>query len=344
MKKKLGIAALVLLLLGAVVGFYGYNAIWSDNVNDDMLSTEIEIPNGSSYSDLLHILESNKVLSDASSFDQVAGLMNYKKNEVPAGKYKINKRWSNRELISVLRSGRQKPIKVTFNNHRTIQETLGDIAAYLEPDSSAFVSHILSKETLDKYGYNRENILTLFIPNTYEMYWNYTPEKLMSRMKAEHATFWSKKDREVKASEKGLTKEQVYTLASIVEKESQAAHERPIIAGLYLNRLDIDMPLQADPTVVFGVGDFTIRRVLNKHLASTSPYNTYKYNGLPPGPIYLPSVESIDAVLNPTKHKYLYMCAKPGYGSEHAFANSSAQHGKNARDYHKWLNSEGIRR
>jgi len=342
MKKKLGIAAVIVLLLGLLIAWQGYKAIYTDNIADSA-PEYIIIPQGSDYSDVVRILEDEKVLRDHKSFDLVASLMKYGDGKVKAGKYKLDKSWGNRSLISVLRAGRQVPVNVTFNNHRTIEETLGTIAKYIEPDSIELVESILSQDVFANYGYTKEDILTLFIPNTYQIYYNYTPQQLLDRMQSEHEKFWNNAGRLQKAETLGLSTKEVYTLASIVEKESQAAKERPIIAGLYLNRLQRGIPLQADPTVVYAVGDFSIRRVLNKHLAHESPYNTYKHGGLPPGPIYLPSIESIDAVLNPTKHDYLFMCAKPGYNSEHAFAKTVAQHNRNANIYRKWLTSQGIR-
>lgn len=344
MLKKILYLLAILLVVGGFVAYKGYTMIYNNNVNEESNVDEIKIPSGSGFDDVVKIMEELNVLKDVGSFKNVAKAMKYDKASVPAGIYPIKQNQSNRQLISLLRSGRQKAVNVTFNNKRTVHEALGQLSQYFESDSIAFVDYFLDTQTLKEAGYNDETILTMMIPNTYQMYWTDKPDKVFNRLKKEHDSFWSKNNRLAKAKKKNLSKKEVYTLASIVEKESQAAKERPIIAGLYLNRLDIGMPLQADPTVVFAVGDFTIRRVLNKHLAYDSPYNTYKYSGLPPGPIYLPSIQSIDAVLSPAKHKYLYMCAKPGYNSEHAFAESDVQHIRNANRYRAWLNSEGIRR
>ena len=345
MRKKIGYIFIGLLLIGAILGLMTYNAIWSDNVNDASVKSQtLDIPAGSDFDAVVDIMTRENILKNVTTFKQVAKLMKYDRSKVPSGRYKIDRDWNNRQLISTLRAGRQEPITVTFNNHRTLVETLGDIASYLEVDSTTLVNHVTASETLAKYGYSPETMLTMFIPNTYEMYWNYSPDKLLERMKSEHKAFWAANNRLAKAAALGLTDAEVYTLASIVEMESQAAKERPIIAGLYLNRLERGIPLQADPTVVYAVGDFSIRRVLNKHLAHDNPYNTYKYGGLPPGPIYLPSIQSIDAVLNPADHDYIFMCAKPGYNSEHAFAKTSAEHSRNANKYRSWLTSEGIRK
>lgn len=343
MLKNIFVGLGFIILIGLSVAYYGYSAVYQDNINDDTTLEYLSIPTGSSFNDVMNILTEHNVLRDKSSFRQVAKLMSYSNESVPSGRYALDKSYSSRELISLLRSGRQTPVKVTFNNHRTLNETLGNISQYLEHDSIEYTDYFNKTETLDRAGLTKECLLTMFIPNTYEMYWNTSPEKLFSRMKVEHQKFWERNDRMTKAKHQGLTPEEVFTLASIVEKESQVAKERPIIAGLYLNRLKKGIPLQADPTVVFAVGDFSIRRVLNKHLRVDSPFNTYKNQGLPPGPIYLPSIQSIDAVLNPAQHDYLFMCAKPGYNSEHAFAKTAREHSRNAQRYRSWLTSEGIR-
>ena len=261
----------------------------------------------------------------------------------PSGNFELKKGWSNKQIISKLRSGIQESKTITFNNVRTITELMGPMSSEIGLDSTRLINYFSDSIILQGLGYTKETILTLFIPNTYQVYWDISLEKLSKRMQNEHKLFWDKNDRKAKAESIGFSEKEVYTLASIVEKESLLASERPIIAGLYLNRLKNGIPLQADPTVVFANGDFGLRRVLNKHLAYDSPYNTYKHAGLPPGPIYMPSIESIDAVLNPAEHDYLFMCAKPGYGTQHAFAKTNRGHARNARKYHKWLSEQGIR-
>jgi UPF0755 protein len=241
-----------------------------------------------------------------------------------------------------LRSGNQDPLDLTFNNVRTIQELAGLLSKNLEADSLTLLTAFLDKNTLASHGLTEETALTNYIPNTYDIFWNIKPEKFINRMHDESEKFWTA-DRLSKAKSWDLTKEQVYTLASIVEKESNNKKERPIVAGVYLNRLKIGDKLRADPTVVYATGDFELRRVLFEHLNNPSPYNTYMHAGLPPGPIYMPSTNSIDAVLNAEKHEYLFFCAKPGYNSEHAFAKSAEQHAVNATVYHKWLSQEGIK-
>jgi len=344
MKRILFYLFLTLLAIGAYVGYAVYGSIYAQNINSDVEDYAVKIPSKSSFSDVVNILMSQNILKDSSSFINVAKWMRYNKDEVPSGIYKIQPEWNNRQLVGHLRSGNQAPTKVTFNNVRTVQELAGKLTAYLEPDSISFLNELLSSEQLNKLNLTEENVMSLFIPNTYNFFWDVSSQDIINRMKIENEAFWSKKDRRKKVEASGLTKEQVYSLASIVEKESIKNHEKPIIAGLYLNRIKKGMLLQADPTAVFALGDFSIRRVLKKHLAIDSPFNTYIYPGVPPGPIYMPSISSIDAVLNPKDHNYLYMCAKPGYNSEHAFAATSGGHAKNARAYHRWLDAEKIKK
>ncbi len=343
MLKKILYLVLFLSVIAATVAYWGYATIFVSNTAFDSETYSIEIPDEAGFDTVKKILESDSILSDISSFEKVAGWMNYDKKKVPSGRYIIHKGWNNREIIGLLRSGRQEPIKVTFNNVRNIEQLMGEISKGISLDSISLTRYFTKETVIKELGYNKENFMSLFIPNTYNLYWNITPEKIGQRMKKEHTSFWSKKNRLSKAEKLGLTKNEIYTLASIVEKESQHGPERSTIAGLYLNRLKRGQLLQADPTVVYATGNFNLRRVLNKHLEIDSPYNTYKNIGLPPGPIYMPSIQSIDAVLNPKKHSYLYMCAKPGYGTQHAFAKTLKGHNKNANTYRRWLSEEGIR-
>lgn len=337
--KILLVALLVLLVVAGILGYKAYGWIQGPNVKDSAI---LYIPTGTSYSGLSDIITEGNFLDDIISFERVAGWMKFDEQPVKAGRYEIQQGWSNRQLVNVLRSGRQSPVQVTFNNARTITELSGRITENLEIDSIQFLTHVMNPENLAKWGYSRETILSLFIPNTYEMFWTTSTDALISRMQKEHQSFWKQDDRSTKAKALSMTTEEVYTLASIVEKETQAGHERPRVAGLYLNRLQKSIPLQADPTVVFAVGNFELRRVLNKHLEMDSPYNTYKFAGLPPGPIYMPSISSIDAVLNAEDHNYLYMCARPDNSGLHAFAENISEHNNNANRYRRWLDQRGI--
>lgn len=340
MKRFIKILA-ILFLIGVALGYYGYTAIFSTNTKHTE-SKIITIEKGATFEQVSNQLLDAEILDRPSSFDMVAKLMKYK-NKIKSGRYKILPNRSNRELISKLRSGDQDPVKVVINSSRLLTDMAGQISPQLAFDSTSLMTVLLDPSRLEKLGVDEKNVIRLLVPNTYEFFWDVTPEAFLDRMKEEYDRFWSKAGRKDKLAALEMSQEEVSILASIVEKESIQVEERPIIAGLYLNRLKQNIPLQADPTVVFGVGDFTIRRVLNKHLAHESPYNTYLNSGLPPGPICLPSISSIDAVLNAEEHDYLFMCAKPGYNGYHSFAVTNAEHERNARVYRRWLNQQGIR-
>jgi len=284
-------------------------------------------------------LVGRNAIIDTTSFKWVADRMKFKK--VKPGKYTIKNNWTNKDLIGLLRSGRESSVKLTFNNLRHIKDVAGVISKEVEVDSVSLLNYLTSDEAIELTGLTKETMMTLFIPNTYELYWDLGARDIVERFLQERRKFWTD-DRLKKAEAIGLTKEEVYTMASIVQKETNLNSEKPTIAGIYLNRIKKGILLQADPTVVFGVGDFTIRRVLNKHLEYDSPYNTYIYEGLPPGPIYMPDISTIDAVLNAEDHNYIYFCASPGYNGKHQFAKTLSQHLANARKYHNWLNKEKI--
>jgi UPF0755 protein len=262
---------------------------------------------------------------------------------VHPGKYKISEGMSNNALVNELRSGNQEPVKITFNNIRKKEELAGKLSKMLEPDSAHLLEAFNDEDLETKYGFNRENILAMLVPNTYSMYWNTTAEDFIARMAKEYKSFWND-DRKEKAKALNMTQTQVMILASIVEKETPVEADKPIIAGVYINRLKKNIPLEADPTLIWAANDFTIKRVLNVHKQIESPYNTYKHKGLPPGPIDIPSVSSIDAVLNYTKHDYLYFCAKEDLSGYSSFAKTLDEHMKNARRYQNELNRRNIRK
>jgi len=330
-------------MLGLLTGYRAYRMIQSPNVSIGESSIFFLVPSGTDFDQLVTGLRSDSILKDESSFVQVSKWMKFRDTNIKPGRYRIDPEWSNRQLISVFRSGLQTPINVVINNARTIEDVAGKISDYLEPDSIDFLNTFKDSNSIAKLGFSPITLMCVFIPNTYEMFWNTTPEKFLDRMVIEHNLFWARNNRSLKADSINLTPKQVYTLASIVEKETLTSFEKPIVAGLYLNRLRLGMPLQADPTIVFAVGDFFLQRILNKHLEIDSPFNTYRYGGLPPGPICMPSVKSIDAVLDPKDHDYLYMCAQPGNNGLHAFARNLREHNENAVKYRSWLNERGIR-
>lgn len=339
MKKFVLIALLILFFVGVFFGFKMYSNIFLPNIQLPQNQAFIHIKTGSALSDVLDTLQHKAFIKNSDSFLWVADKMKYK-NPKP-GIYSIQNGWSNKTLISHLRSGKQIPFNLTFNNVRNIEELCEIFGAELENSKDDYLQYFLDPKFLKENNQTKESVLSLFIPNTYEVYWNTSPRKLAEKLLTAHKRFWTEK--RLKAIEKhGLSKEEVYSLASIVQKESNLKSEKPIIGGLYLNRLKKGMKLQADPTVIFGVGDFEIRRVLNKHLAHDSPYNTYLYEGIPPGPICMPDISSIDAVVYPEDHDYLYFCVSPGTGFEHAFAKTLVQHNRNAQKYRQWLNSQKI--
>lgn len=339
MKKVLLYCLLIITCVGSFVTYKYYNYIFASNVQLDESEIDIHIPSDGTMHTLMDSLVGRNAIIDTTSFKWVADRMKFKK--VKPGKYTIKNNWTNKDLIGLLRSGRESSVKLTFNNLRHIKDVAGVISKEVEVDSVSLLNYLTSDEAIELTGLTKETMMTLFIPNTYELYWDLGARDIVERFLQERRKFWTD-DRLKKAEAIGLTKEEVYTMASIVQKETNLNSEKPTIAGIYLNRIKKGILLQADPTVVFGVGDFTIRRVLNKHLEYDSPYNTYIYEGLPPGPIYMPDISTIDAVLNAEDHNYIYFCASPGYNGKHQFAKTLSQHLANARKYHNWLNKEKI--
>lgn len=342
MKKVILLILVAILILGAVFSYYAYRSIYQDNIVDVGKRHVLVILPGSTYEQLKTQLETENIIIDVKSFDLTAKLMGYKGQKIPTGRYILENEWSNRELISKLRAGRQDAVNLTFNNVRELKDLAGKLSENILLDSITILSFFEQESNYKELGLTRDNLMTLFIPNTYKVYWDIEMSDLLKRMSKEHSKFWNT-DRQSKANDLGLTISEVYTLASIVDKESLVREEKPRIAGLYLNRLQRGILLQADPTVVFALKQFDLRRVLNKHLEYEHPYNTYLNLGLPPGPIYMSSISGIDAVLNYEDHDFIYMCAKPDGNGMHAFAKTLAGHNKNANRYRAWLNRRGIR-
>lgn len=276
-----------------------------------------------------------------SAFRMLAGHYDYGQH-LRTGRYAISPTSNTIDVFRQLRNGQQEPIMLTVPEVRTLDRMAATLGQRLMEDSTAIANALNDSVLLSQLGYNTRTIPELFIPNTYEVYWNISVESLLQRLKREHDAFWNDSRRQ-KAEALHLTPVEVATLASIVDEETANNAEKPLIAGLYLNRLERGMLLQADPTVKFALGDFTLRRILNRHLEVDNPYNTYKYAGLPPGPIRVPSVVGIDAVLNYTRHDYLYMCAKEDFSGTHNFARTLQEHQQNAARYARALNERGIR-
>jgi len=344
MMKKILIFLLIVGVIGAYFGYSKYQDIFSANVAEQLEDPYLFIPSNASYDEVLHQLTSKNMLIDTASFNWVAGRMNYKKPVMRSGRFKIEPGWTNRQLVTHLRGGKQAPVKVILNNERTLGQIAEVATRFIEPDSQDLAQLFHNNEYIGKFGYNQQTLTSLFIPNTYEFFWNKNSEQFFERMIKENKKFWKKNDREAKAKKLGMTKNEVYTLASIVERETNKNDEKRRIAGVYINRLKKGMLLQADPTIVFANQDFTIRRVLNKHLRFDSPYNTYMYKGLPPGPIGMASIASIDAVLKAENHNFIFFCAKPDLSGYHAFAKTLKGHNANANKYRKWITSRGIRK
>jgi len=322
-----------------------YNKVFKANIKfgEDIEERYVFINSTDNFSDVVTLLSNYNLLLDTNSFRWVAEKKNYI-NNIKAGKYFINRDMNNNELINLLRSGRQSPVKVTFNNLRSLHEVSAKLSTFLESDSLEIVNAFLDNNFLKENGFNNNNVISIFIPNTYEFYWNTSANKLRDRMLKEYKKFWNK-SRVKKASDIKLSFQDISTLASIVEKEQNIrSDERPAIAGLYLNRVKKGMRLESDPTLIFALQDFNINRVLNKDKKVKSPYNTYLNKGIPPGPICIPSINSIDAVLNADKHDYIFMCAKEDFSGYHNFAKNYSQHLINARKYQKMLNKKRILR
>lgn len=322
--------------------FYAYQIIYTPNIlieKDDQL---FAIPKGSTFRQVRDRLYDEGFLNDVVSFSFLSRLKSYD-TEVKAGMYLLKKDMTNMEAINLLRSGTQTPVKLTFSNARLLSQIPKIITANLEMDSADMAKLLLHDTTAAYYGFNQQTFISMFIPNTYEVYWTYSPKAILDRMKQEYDRFWTD-EREQKAASLNMTKNEVATLASIVQGETNKMDEAPSIAGVYINRLKRRIPLQADPTLVFAIGDFSIRRILNKDKTFESPYNTYKYYGLPPGPISMPSIPALNAVLNYEDHKYLYFCAKEDFSGYHVFARTLTEHNVNARKFQRALNRERIYR
>lgn len=338
--KWFGLGVFLLAILSAIIYISTFLFSSPDGLTEDKY---VIIPTGADYTDVLISLQKAGVYVNEPVFNSLSKQLKYT-DKVKAGRYKIEKESTPIDIIRKLRSGNQEPVEVTIYRENTPENLAAKIASYLEFDSTAYLQVFKDDELLNKYNLDSTSFMTLVIPNTYFIYYNTSPEGIFKRLLHEHDEFWKREDRKEKAADLGMSEEEVYTLASIVERESQYKPERARIAGVYLNRLEKGIPLQADPTVLFALNRPETRRVLKVDLEIDSPYNTYKYGGLPPGPIGTASISSIDAVLNYEKHDYFYFCAKPDNTGQHAFAKTLTMHIQNARKFHRWLNNRGIHR
>ena len=298
------------------------------------------IPDNSTFGDVTRLLDQKADVHNMVSFRQVASLLHYGA-KIRSGRYEIKPGMNNFSLVRALRSGRQTPVKLTFNNIRTKEQLAARLSTQLMADSVSILKLMNDTAFLSRYGLTPNTSISLFIPNTYEVFWNQNAEQLFERMNKEYNKFWND-ERKAKAAAIPMTPVQVSTLASIVEEETNNRTDRPKVAGLYINRLKKDRPLQADPTLKFAVGDFSLKRITIKQILQISPYNTYRNHGLPPGPIRVASENGIDAVLNYTHHDYIYMCASETLNGEHKFAADWATHQANAKKYQQKLNDLNI--
>ncbi|MDR2936173.1 MAG: endolytic transglycosylase MltG [Rikenellaceae bacterium] len=333
-----GISAGLLLLAAVWVGTACYNYAVREAVQQEGF---LYIPTDGTYAGLLDSLAAHDFLKNTNAFDRMA-----RQKGLPdgllAGRYEIKKGMTLRSLLGMLKGGLQKPLNVTFNTIRTMDRLAGVVARYLEPDTLALLAVLTDDAVAARYGFKPETFIGMFIPNTYQFFWNTSPTGFLDRMRKEYDAFWTD-ERQARCDALNLSREEVTTLASIVAEETRMSDEMPRVAGVYLNRLRIGMLLQADPTVKYATGDFTLRRILFRHLEIDSPYNTYKNKGLPPGPICMPSIRAVDAVLNAEKHDYIFFCAKEDFSGYHNFAATLAQHNANALRWSQALNRRGIK-
>lgn len=334
----ISIAVITILLVFAVKV---YVEIFTDNTKFTQDEVYVYVPTDASFDDIKEILE--PFVTHFENFKTIADKRSYT-NNVISGKFLLKKGMNSFQLVTAMRSN--IPVKLAFNNQERLEDLCKRLSTQIEPDTTRLLTTFRDSIFLADNGFTKDNVFTMFLPNTYEVYWNVSAEKFRSKMLKEYNRFWNN-ERIQKATDLGLSKVQVITLASIVHKETVKKEERATVAGVYLNRLKQAMPLQADPTVIYALKlksnnfDQIIKRVLYNDLFLDSPYNTYRYNGLPPGPIAMPDIDAIDAVLNPQKHDYLYFCASVERFGYHEFASTLTQHDVNAKKYAEWLNKQG---
>ena len=343
-KKIITLSAVAVISVLIIYGFILISRIFSANTKFEEKEVYVYVPTGANYTDVKKILE--PYLKNYDNFEMVANKRSYPEN-VKSGRFLLKKDMNNIDLVRAMRSN--VPVKLAFNNQERLENFAGRVGSEIEADSLSLMKAIKDSTFLKENGFNEENVFAMFIPNTYEVYWNTSAVKFRDKMIKEYHNFWTA-ERIAKAEKQGLTPVQATILASIVHKESVKKDERPRIAGVYLNRLRLAMPLQADPTVIYALklkaNDFdqVIKRVFYNDLIMKSPYNTYVNVGLPPGPIAMPDITALEAVLNPEKHDYIYFCASVDRFGYHEFASTYEQHQLNAKKYSDWIASQGVTR
>ena len=339
-KKRIVIGTfLALILIGAIGAGTGYYYLFAPQFHPKK-TAYIHIDRDDTIDSICNKLKNKGNPKNLTGFHWLAQYREYPQN-IRTGRYAIRPKENVYHVFSRLYRGYQEPMNLTIGSVRTLDKIARSAGKQLMIDSAEIARTMNDSAFLQKIGYTTETMPSLFIPNTYQVYWDMSVEEFFERMQKEHQKFWNQ-ERLAKATAIGLTAAEVSTLASIVEEETNNNQEKPMVAGLYINRLHAGMPLQADPTVKFALQDFGLRRITNAHLEINSPYNTYLNTGLPPGPIRIPSPIGLDAVLNYTKHNYIYMCAKEDFSGTHNFASNYAEHVKNARKYWNALNERKI--
>ena len=344
LKKIITILSVVVITGLIVYGFILVRQIFSDNTKFSENQVYVFVPTGSDYEDVKKIIA--PFIQNVNRFEMVAEKRNYQENVKP-GRFLFTKGMNSYNLVKSLRAN--VPVNLAFNNQERLENFAGRVGSQIEADSLSLLKSFKDSIFLKENGFNEENVLVMFIPNTYELYWNTPAEKFRDKMIKEYRNFWNK-EQVAKAAKQGLSPIEATILASIVHKESVKKDERPRIAGVYLNRLRLQMPLQADPTVIYAIkkksNDFdqVIKRVFYNDLTMSSPYNTYMNIGLPPGPIAMPDITALEAVLNPEKNNYIYFCASVDRFGYHEFAATLEEHNKNAKKYSDWINSKGVKR
>ncbi len=344
LKKIISIVAIIVVVVASVYGCMIYRSIFSPNTNFDKKEVFVYIPTDADYTEVIQII--TPYVKDIENFKTTAEKKSYVAN-VKSGRFLLKKDMNNNDLVNTLRQN--VPLNLAFNNQERLEDFAGRIGSQIEADSTSLMKSFSDENFLKEQNMTRENVLSLFIPNSYEFFWNTSADKFRDRMAKEYRKFWTP-ERIAKAEAQNLTPLEVSVLASIVHKETVKSDERPRVAGVYLNRLNRGIKLEADPTVIYSVkknaNDFAIeiKRVLYKDLEMDSPYNTYKYGGLPPGPIAMPDVTALEAVLNPEKHNYIFFCASVTNFGYHEFAVTAAQHEVNRQKYVAWISKQGIKR
>ncbi|KAA2216870.1 MULTISPECIES: endolytic transglycosylase MltG [Maribacter] len=344
--KKIVVAILLLGLIGAgIFAYVVYSTFFTPNTSFNNKEAFVYIGSNDSFADVKEQME--PLLTDVSSFQKAAERKGYASN-IRGGKYRITKGMTNNDIINNLRVN-NIPVRVSFNNQENTASLAGRISEQIEADSLSLLKAFDDGDFLEGNGFDQESKLALYIPNSYEFFWNTSAEEFRDRMLKEYQRFWNE-DRLAKAKAQNMSPNEVVALASIVHKETAKVDERPRVAGVYVNRLKAGMLLQADPTVIYAIKketgnyDTIIKRVLYRDLEMDSPYNTYKYAGVPPGPITMPDISAVDAVLNPEKHNYYYFVANVEDFGYHMFAENIAQHNRNKEQYIRWLNAQKINR